>query len=394
MEKMKNKWPGLLIFIFSFCFFSANVFAEAEWADVTFEVINEPPATPAAEPSDESTSPSENSPIISPSTTKKSTPSSIPSQVPSTPSSISSSGSRNIEGDNRRATEAIYTSREVFGGDYFFESQTDRKGDPERSLYLRDYAGNGPGEVQFRNMLEALFGFAKKILVPIIIILCTWAGFELLFARGKEDTFTNKRRQMFSIAVGFGLILLATVIVEGVFFGESGRILVDSDSSGYAKKGYSEIMGIVKYIETFVAVTAIGFIVYGGFKLIMGGENDDQISQIKKQLTWAAVGIIVIVGMRTIVDFFTAGGRWHRLDPGKFDLIYGLILRWTNIVLSFIGILAVIALIWAGIRMITQFGDENAVEESKKIIQYAVIALILAFSVYTIAHYFMLPAGM
>lgn len=53
-----------------------------------------------------------------------------------------------------------------------------------------------------------------------------------------------------------------------------------------------------------------------------------------------------------------------------------------KVVLSFVGILAAAAIIYASILLITNLGDEDSVAKAKKIILYAVIGLILiGFSV-------------
>lgn len=48
-----------------------------------------------------------------------------------------------------------------------------------------------------------------------------------------------------------------------------------------------------------------------------------------------------------------------------------------NVLLSFVALVAVIVIIYAGVKYITAAGDEQAAGEAKKIILYAVIGLIV-----------------
>lgn len=59
----------------------------------------------------------------------------------------------------------------------------------------------------------------------------------------------------------------------------------------------------------------------------------------------------------------------------------------TNIVLQFIAGIAVLMIIYGGIRMISTVADENGHTEAKKIVQYAVVGLILAMLTDAIVQY-------
>ena len=58
-----------------------------------------------------------------------------------------------------------------------------------------------------------------------------------------------------------------------------------------------------------------------------------------------------------------------------------------NIMLLAIGILAVIMIIWGGIRYVLSGGDSGAVSSAKKTILYAVVGLIVAILAYAIVNF-------
>ena len=59
------------------------------------------------------------------------------------------------------------------------------------------------------------------------------------------------------------------------------------------------------------------------------------------------------------------------------ETLRSTIINITVNVLKFMGLIAVIVIIIAGIRMVISQGDQTAIETSKKIVLYAVIGLIL-----------------
>lgn len=58
-----------------------------------------------------------------------------------------------------------------------------------------------------------------------------------------------------------------------------------------------------------------------------------------------------------------------------------------NIMLFAIGVLAVIMIIWGGIRYVLSGGDSGAVSSAKKTILYAVVGLIVAILAYAIVNF-------
>ncbi|NOS66946.1 MAG: hypothetical protein HOO67_01100 [Candidatus Peribacteraceae bacterium] len=88
-------------------------------------------------------------------------------------------------------------------------------------------------------------------------------------------------------------------------------------------------------------------------------------------------------------------GMWQDLksvfphtDMGTQGLEF-VLLMFTNIILRFIGGIAVLMIIYGGIRMIMTVGDENAHTEAHKIVMYACLGLILAIGADGIVMYVM-----
>ena len=61
-----------------------------------------------------------------------------------------------------------------------------------------------------------------------------------------------------------------------------------------------------------------------------------------------------------------------------------LIIDWTNFILPFAAIVAVIALVWAGFIYITAMEDEGRIDTAKNIIKWVVIGILLTGGAYAI----------
>lgn len=75
-------------------------------------------------------------------------------------------------------------------------------------------------------------------------------------------------------------------------------------------------------------------------------------------------------------------------DMGSGGLAFVLLL-FTNLILRFIGAVAVLMIMYGGIRMTMTIADENAHGEAKKIVLYSCLGLILAIGADAIVLYVM-----
>jgi len=258
---------------------------------------------------------------------------------------------------------------------------------------IRDYTygSEESGEIQFREAVMKLVGFLKEMMGPIAVILLVYSGIEMYLTHGDEEKYKQSINQIAGIGTGFLLMMVAVNLVDWVFFGKSGEIFRNgNDATELARRGITEIVGIFDYLTMFAVAIAVAFIVWNAFTLIIaGGEDESQITEMKKRIIYAVVGIIILVSAKPMIAIIS-NGDGRLVIPSVFGGI-SIVARWINFILGLIGIFAVIAIIYAGIRLITHFGDEEATTQAKNIIMGAVIGLILAFSSWTIIHYFIAP---
>lgn len=68
------------------------------------------------------------------------------------------------------------------------------------------------------------------------------------------------------------------------------------------------IVNIILYI---VGAIALLMLVYGGFMYIISGGNEDTIEKAKKILTYAIVGVVVVIISYVVVNFLVAEIAWN-----------------------------------------------------------------------------------
>ena len=89
----------------------------------------------------------------------------------------------------------------------------------------------------------------------------------------------------------------------------------------------------------------------------------------------------------SLMDVINGDYRGQGQPTELFDGGAAIIPRLINLMLFIVGILAVIMLIWGGIRYTTSGGNANSVTAAKNTIMYAIIGLVIAIFAYAIVNW-------
>jgi len=105
--------------------------------------------------------------------------------------------------------------------------------------------------------------------------------------------------------------------------------------------------------------------------------------KMKKIATFA--GSLAALALSVSPAFAQFGLEYGTLTGlGTQDLRAG-IMGIVNVLLGFLGIIAIVIILWGGFRWMTAGGNEEKVGEAKKIITAGIIGLIIIFTAYAIA---------
>ena len=63
---------------------------------------------------------------------------------------------------------------------------------------------------------------------------------------------------------------------------------------------------IINYFLGILGLIAVAFLIYAGILMVTAGGNDEQIGKARKVITYAVIGIVIILLSWTIVTFVTS----------------------------------------------------------------------------------------
>jgi type IV secretory pathway VirB2 component (pilin) len=220
------------------------------------------------------------------------------------------------------------------------------------------------------NVVNTILNYVALAAVIAIIV----AGLYMILTGGAQ---ADRAKQIIIwTLVGLAVILLAKVIVNFVFnlFGASAgdvgiNVLDGGDDPAMV------IIRIVNTVLTYVGLAAVIAIIIAGLYMILSGGS--QADRAKEIIKWVLIGLVLILLAKVIVAL---GGSLEDIGidiPGETGDIRQVITNILNAVLNFVGLLAVIAIVVAGIWLIVGMGSDDSKERAKKIILYTVIGLVI-----------------
>ncbi|MBI4053727.1 MAG: hypothetical protein HY397_00180 [Candidatus Doudnabacteria bacterium] len=126
-------------------------------------------------------------------------------------------------------------------------------------------------------------------------------GFRLIIARDNPDRLTAANHAIWGAVIGFISALLSVTIILAVSTLLGGTGVNELANPNKLQIPIREPLFLGAFTTIFTGILALAFIVcvlmavYGGFRLIFSGGNEEQVTAGKTILKWAVVGLAVVM---------------------------------------------------------------------------------------------------
>jgi hypothetical protein len=143
------------------------------------------------------------------------------------------------------------------------------------------------------DMLLRLAGFLAVISIMI-------AGVELVRTEGSTEKATNARQRLLNSLLGLALAASATALVTFV-----GNTASPGNGSGlpHAFASQAALNRILNAAFVIIGALAVLYIVLAGLRMVISGDNPTKVSESRRQILFALIGLIVIAIASAIVNF-------------------------------------------------------------------------------------------
>jgi hypothetical protein len=233
-----------------------------------------------------------------------------------------------------------------------------------------------------RNITSGLFyvlDFGKYVLGSIAIIIIIYMGLKMVVSSDADASLEGAKKFFTSALIGIFLILLADIIVQKVFFGQAGEVLLTEESAKQAAlAGSEEIRGIYTFVEMFLAAIAVLTIVISGIRMML---STQETSAQVKHIMYACVGLLIVGISELVVKDIIFADYGTRIDV---EAAKNLVASITNFISSFIAMVSVAAFVYAGYLYTASYIAGDNLEKAKKAMIGAIAGILIAAAGFSI----------
>jgi archaellum component FlaF (FlaF/FlaG flagellin family) len=145
---------------------------------------------------------------------------------------------------------------------------------------------------------------------------------------------------------------------------------------------YDTIEGVLgsflSAMQMTIAILCVVFIVIGGIMYMTASGDEKRVEKAKTTMTASIVGFALAVGAPMLLnEIYTIFGRDRSWPSLTLREVVSAVL---NLLLSIIGILAIITLVVGGIMYMTSAGEEDRINKAKSIVTYSIIGIAVALA--------------
>ena len=252
-----------------------------------------------------------------------------------------------------------------------------------------------PSKDGVERLEDAVFSILRNvrfIIGSIAVGIITYAAVMMVLRGADESEMTKQKSTITYVIMGMAVIGVAGGVTE-LLSVQGGGVLNPDEVKERAVGFRVEVNIVITFIKYFLGSLATLYIVIEGLKLVIGGGDESVVTEGKKKLAAATMGLLLIIFSTTFIDrvFYVLdfGSEESGVIP-RIDQAQGIaeLVAITNIVVTFVGPIMILMLVAGGIMYIISAGDDGKMDKAKKLITNAIIGIVVIYGAFAIVSTF------
>lgn len=136
----------------------------------------------------------------------------------------------------------------------------------------------------------------------VAVISIIMAGIQLVMTEGNPEKATNARNRLINSLIGLAIAFSAVALVALV----GNTINAGTTPNGLPQVTTSNtdvIQHLLNIVFAIAGALAFFYIVLAGFRYVVSGDNPNKVAEARRQIIYAALGLLVISLAGTIVNY-------------------------------------------------------------------------------------------
>lgn len=246
-----------------------------------------------------------------------------------------------------------------------------------------------------QSLVGKIIDNVRYIIGAIAVVVIIISAVKLITSGGNEETYSKESVNLIYAIIGLFFVGLAGDLAR-IFDVNTGGFLRDPMVSIQRSRLFSRTLEIViTFIKYIIGSVAVVFIVRNGLRLVISGENEEEVSKDKKNILWGLLGLILILVSNSVINdvfFKIDAGTYPGLEAVRPAISPARLIQEiagiTNLVASIAGPFAILSLLAGGLMYAVAAGNEETIGKAKKIILWSLVGLLIIYGAFAIVSTF------
>jgi hypothetical protein len=265
----------------------------------------------------------------------------------------------------------------------------------ESSEYVRSGINVGPSGVSGQKLAIDLIlrglGYVKILTAVIGVLMITLQGVMLIKASGNSEELTKVKTSLTYIIIAFILISMGQDLAK-IFDMSSGSLLSSpSEMIKHVQIFDKQVEVIITFIKYFIGAVATLNLVIAGINMGLQGSKEETVEKEKKKIYVSLAGLLIIIIGQTAIEkvFYVTDKQAYSGVTGvnpSMSISAGIsqVVGITNFVISFMGVLCVLMLVYAAFLYALSGGNEEQTGKAKKILLTTFVGMLVVFGAFAL----------
>lgn len=213
-----------------------------------------------------------------------------------------------------------------------------------------------------------LIDLMLPLLIPVAVLAITVAGITLVFATS-EGAIAKARTTIIGVVIGTMLVML-TPVIKDAFYSSVATGAVSINVGAIT----AEALGIVGWLSAMAGMVGMLFVIISAISAVASfGQDEESYNKVRIAILHVIFGLIII----------SAGGLIsNALTDGTPNPLMTLIVGKVQILLGLLTALSLAIVVYAGFRMVTNFGNDETYNGAKSLVLRVVAGLAVVLLAY------------
>lgn len=241
--------------------------------------------------------------------------------------------------------------------------------------------GDKTGQELVVDFVKNLIVIARYLIGALALIMGVIYAMALVFARGREDAIQKSKTNFLYIFVGF-VIIIAAENIANVFNPEKST----SEDIINFQAANDQLRDAIDYVKWLLGSVIALFMTISAVRMITAQGEDEALTKQKRNLTYGLIGMLVILLGDNIVDAIYIVNTPDEIVAGSATTAVNEIGSIIQLILIFLGPIAIIFTIYAGFLYLTAMDNEERAQKAKKMIIGGITGIVIIYSAYALVN--------